>query len=56
MVLSLCDRWSCPPSVIYAEPAERLLRLLSIERLGTPQVEMPIEGLPPGYAEPPYDQ
>lgn len=46
MVLGLCDRWSCPPSVIDAEPAERLLWLLSVERLGTPVV----------HAEVPYGE
>ena len=44
MVLGLCDRWGCPPSVIDAEPAERLLRLLTVERLGAPMVEEPSHG------------
>ncbi|WP_281399282.1 hypothetical protein [Streptomyces himalayensis] len=38
MTLQLCERFGCLPSQLYDEPAE-LLRLITIEQLGTPDVE-----------------
>lgn len=38
MVLGLCDRWHKLPSEVLAEDAS-LLRLLLIDRLGTPDQE-----------------
>ena len=35
MILGLCERFGCLPSQLLAEDAE-LLRLVDIERLGTP--------------------
>jgi len=37
-VLALCRQFHCLPHQLYAEGTE-LLRLLEIERLGTPQQE-----------------
>lgn len=35
-MLGLCERFGCLPSALLAEDADRLLRMLAIERLGTP--------------------
>lgn len=38
MILGLCDRWHKLPSEVRAEGAS-VLRLLAIERMGTPDAE-----------------
>jgi hypothetical protein len=43
MILGLCDRFHCLPSELLAEDAV-LLRLLAIERLGTPETYGDAEG------------
>lgn len=43
MILGLCDRFHCLPSELLAEDAA-LLRLLAIERLGTPETYGDTEG------------
>ncbi|HZB28927.1 MAG TPA: hypothetical protein VE465_02055 [Streptosporangiaceae bacterium] len=46
MILGLCDRWKKTPDEILSQRAERLLRLLTIERLGTPQEQATPDDLP----------
>ena len=37
MVNDLCTRWSCPPSVILAEDAIYIGRMLQLIELGKPE-------------------